>query len=200
MTAAVDEGPMRAAGGLTVTAYGLLDELADADIVIAPGWRGVDAPVPDMLIAALRRASARGARVASLCSGVFVLAAAGLLDGKRATTHWRYVAALAQRHPGILIEPDVLYIDNGQIMTAAGSAAGIDLCLHIVRRDFGVAAANSVARRLVAHPHRDGGQAQFIPQPFRAAMRAGGCPARWPGSRRIQSPISASPRWRGTPA
>ncbi len=101
----------------------------------------------------------------SLCSGVAVLAAAGLLDGRRATTHWRYVAAVAARHPAIRFDADVLYVDEGDVLTAAGSAAGIDLCLHVVRTDFGPEAANSVARRLVVPPHRDGGQAQFIAAP-----------------------------------
>ncbi len=164
-TAAVGERSMRAAGGLVVTADGGEELLADASLIVIPGWRGADAPVPEALQEALRQAVRRGARIATLCSGVFVPAAAGLLDGKRATTHWRYAEALGARHPLIAIDADVLYVDNGDILTAAGSAAGIDLCLHIVRKDYGVAAANSVARRLVVPPHRDGGQAQFIPQP-----------------------------------
>jgi AraC family transcriptional activator FtrA len=102
----------------------------------------------------------------SLCSGIAVLAAAGLLSGRRATTHWRYVGAIAARYPDIALDPDVLYIDEGEVLTAAGSAAGIDLCLHVVRRDFGAQAANSVARRLVVPPHREGGQAQFIERPI----------------------------------
>jgi AraC family transcriptional regulator, transcriptional activator FtrA len=164
-TAAAEDGPMRAAGGLTVIPDGDADLIEEADLVVIPGWRGVESPVPAALNAALRHAAARGARIATLCSGVFVLAASGLLDGKRATTHWRYAEALAARHPAIEVTPDVLYVDNGRMLTAAGSAAGIDLCLHIVRQDFGVEAANSVARRLVVPPHRDGGQAQFIPRP-----------------------------------
>lgn len=163
--ARIEPGPLRAAGGLIVAADGDLTLLAQASLIIVPGWRGVDAPVPEPLIEALRAAKARGARIASLCSGVFVLAAAGLLDRQRATTHWRYVEALAQRYPDLLVEPDVLYVDNGQVLTAAGSAAAIDLCLHLVRRDFGADAANRVARRLVVPPHRDGGQAQFIERP-----------------------------------
>ncbi len=164
-TASIGERSMRAAGGLAVTADGGEELLAEASLIVIPGWRGADAPVPEALQEALRQAVRRGARIATLCSGVFVPAAAGLLDGKRATTHWRYAEALGARHPLIAIDADVLYVDNGDILTAAGSAAGIDLCLHIVRKDFGVAAANSVARRLVVPPHRDGGQAQFIPQP-----------------------------------
>ncbi|MGL4635043.1 MAG: transcriptional regulator FtrA [Beijerinckiaceae bacterium] len=163
--ACVESGPLTAAGGLMVAGHGGLELLQQADLIIVPGWRAAHAEVPAPLQEALKRAHARDARVASLCLGVFVLAASGLLTGKRATTHWRYSKALAERYPTITVEPDVLYIDNGQTLTAAGSAAGIDLCLHIVRKDFGTEAANSVARRLVVPPHRDGGQAQVIPRP-----------------------------------
>jgi len=166
---AAEPGELRVTGGLTVRPRGGLAALRQASLIIVPGWRGAQAPVPAPLIAALQAAHRRGARIASLCSGVFVLAAAGLLEGRRATTHWRYAAALAAAWPGITIEQDVLYVDAGSILTAAGSAAGIDLCLHIVRRDFGAAAANRVARRLVVPPHRDGGQAQFIERPVAAA-------------------------------
>jgi AraC family transcriptional activator FtrA len=164
-TAAIEPGPLRAGGGLTVSASGGLEHLNEADLIVVPGWRGIDQPVPVSLIEALRAAHARGARLMSLCSGVAVLAATGLLDGRKATTHWRYADRIAQRHPEIHLDPDVLYVDEGQILTAAGSAAGIDLCLHVVRRDFGADAANSVARRLVVPPHREGGQAQFIVRP-----------------------------------
>ncbi|QEE45701.1 transcriptional regulator FtrA [Rhizobium sp. WL3] len=164
-TAAVEPGLLRAAGGLTVTATGGLALLEEADLIVVPGWRGIDEPVPNTLLQALRTAHGRGARLMSLCSGVAVLAATGLLDGRRATTHWRYADAIAARHPEIRLDPDVLYVDEGEILTAAGSAAGIDLCLHVVRRDFGAEAANSVARRLVVPPHREGGQAQFIVRP-----------------------------------
>ncbi|MGU3360939.1 transcriptional regulator FtrA [Methylobacterium sp. M6A4_1b] len=160
--AAVDPGPMRAEGGVRLLADGGLDLLDRAGTIVVPGWRGAEMPVPEPLAAALRGAAARGARILSICSGVFVLAAAGLLEGRRATTHWRHAAALAARHPGIRFTPDVLYVDEGAILTSAGSAAGIDLCLHLVRRDFGPSAANDVARRLVVPPHRDGGQAQVV--------------------------------------
>lgn len=164
-TAAIEPGPLRAAGGLTVTAAGGLELLEEADLIVVPGWRGIDEAVPAALVDALRAAHARGARLMSLCSGVAVLAATGLLDGRHATTHWRYADAIRSRHPLIRLDPDVLYVDEGEILTAAGSAAGIDLCLHVVRRDFGAEAANSVARRLVVPPHREGGQAQFIVRP-----------------------------------
>lgn len=163
--AALEPGPLRAAGGLRVEVDGGAALLARAGTVIVPGWRGVTDPVPEPLCRALRKAHARGARVLSLCSGVFVLAAAGLLAGRRATTHWRYLDALRRAHPDIALADDVLYVDEGSVLTAAGSAAGIDLCLHLVRRDFGPAAANSVARRLVVPPHREGGQAQYVPRP-----------------------------------
>ena len=163
--AAAEPGLLRAAGGITVGVNGGLDLLARAGTIIVPGWRDTDAPVPTRLCDALRAAHAAGARVLSLCSGAFVLAAAGLLDGRRATTHWRYFEALATRHPGLTLVPDVLYVDEGSVLTAAGSAAGLDLCLHLVRRDWGPHAANQVARRLVTPPHRDGGQAQYVDRP-----------------------------------
>ena len=162
--AGIESGELRAMGGIRLAVDGGLDLLAEASLIVIPGWRGINAPVPESLITALQAAHARGARLMSICSGVFVLAATGLLDGKRATTHWRYTEALQARYPKIEVIPDVLYLDNGNILTSAGSAAGIDLGLHLVRRDFGAAAANSVARRLVVQPHRDGGQAQFIEQ------------------------------------
>lgn len=160
--AGIDAGEMRAMGGVRILADGGPDLISEAGTVIVPGWRGVDCPVPPLLIDALRKASERGARVLSICSGVFVLAAAGLLKGKKATTHWRYGERLKERYPDITVVPDVLYIDEGNVLTSAGSAAGIDLCLHLVRRDFGTKAANMVARRLVVPPHRDGGQAQYV--------------------------------------
>lgn len=161
----IEPGPFNAAGGLVVNATSDRSVLRKADLIVVPGWRAIDAPVPNPLIADLVRAHARGARVMSLCSGITVLAACGFLDGRRATTHWRYVDSIADRFPRIRLEPDMLYVDEGDVLTAAGSAAGIDLCLHVVRKDFGPEAANCVARRLVVPPHRDGGQAQFIQRP-----------------------------------
>ncbi|MCK9818428.1 MAG: transcriptional regulator FtrA [Candidatus Pseudomonas colombiensis] len=162
---AVDSGPMRATGGIQVLADGGLDLLEQAQTIIIPGWRSRSEPLPPLLIEALQRAHQRGARLLSICSGVFALAASGLLDGLGATTHWRYTDELAERFPKIRVDPDVLYVDSGQLITSAGSAAGIDACLHLVARDFGTAVANSVARRLVMSPQRTGGQAQFIPTP-----------------------------------
>ena len=170
--AAVDQGPMRAMGGIQVLADGGLELLQEARTIIIPGWRDRHAAVPEELLTALRQAHARGARLLSICSGVFVLAATGLLDGRGATTHWRYTTELAERFPNILVDPDVLYVDSGQLITSAGSAAGIDACLHLVARDFGTQVANSVARRLVMSPQRTGGQAQFIPTPVSATPRS----------------------------
>lgn len=162
--AGVDPGELRATGGFRLVVDGGLELLSEAGTIIVPGWRGADVPVPAALCEQLVAAHQRGARILSICSGVFVLAAAGLLDTRQATTHWRYTDLLQQRYPAIKVTPDVLYIDNGDVLTSAGSAAGIDLCLHLVRRDYGSVAANRVARRLVVSPHRDGGQAQFIQQ------------------------------------
>ncbi|MFT2018701.1 helix-turn-helix domain-containing protein [Streptomyces sp. 796.1] len=142
-----------------------LDRLPFADTVIVPAWADVDVPPPDELIAAVRAAHAAGARVASLCTGAFVLAAAGLLDGLRATTHWAHTAELAARYPRVEVDADVLYVDNGSVLTSAGKAAALDLCLHLVRLDRGSAVANIAARRLVVPPLRAGGQAQFVTAP-----------------------------------
>jgi AraC family transcriptional regulator, transcriptional activator FtrA len=145
-----------------------LDRLPDADTVIVPGWADVDVPPPADLVDAVRAAHEGGARVVSLCTGAFVLAAAGLLDGRRATTHWAHTEALAARHPRVEVDPDVLYVDNGSVLTSAGKAAALDLCLHLVRLDHGSSIANTVARRLVVPPHRAGGQAQFVITPMPA--------------------------------
>lgn len=163
VTCAMTPEPVAAIGGVRITAAAGIEALAEAGTIVIPGWRGEPPPA---LIEALRAAQARGARLVSICSGAFLLAAAGLLDGRRATTHWRLAAELQARHPDLFVEPDVLYIDEGQILTSAGSAAGLDLCLHLVRRDHGPEIANQIARRLVTQPHRNGGQAQFIERPI----------------------------------
>ncbi|MGL4406075.1 MAG: transcriptional regulator FtrA [Notoacmeibacter sp.] len=163
---AVESKRCRALGGIVVEADGSLERLVDAQTVIIPGWRNKDERPPQKLLDALIAAHRRGARFLTICSGVFVLAAAGLLQGKRATTHWRHVPELKRDYPEISIDEDVLYVDQGNIITSAGSAAGIDACLHLVRRDFGSKIANQVARRLVMAPHRDGGQAQYVSAPI----------------------------------
>ncbi|NBM17844.1 helix-turn-helix domain-containing protein [Streptomyces sp. GC420] len=145
-----------------------LDRLPRAGTVIVPGLADIDGDPPADLVDAVRAAHEAGARVASLCTGAFVLAAAGLLDGLRATTHWAHTHALAARYPQVTVDPDVLYVDNGSVLTSAGKAAAMDLCLHLVRLDHGASVANTVARRLVVPPHRDGGQAQFVNTPVPA--------------------------------
>jgi AraC family transcriptional regulator, transcriptional activator FtrA len=164
-TAAVSKGLLRAHGGLQVLAESGLDALDEADTIIVPGWRGIDAPVPIEVLQTLQRAHARGTRLVSLCSGAFVLGATGLLNGRRATTHWRYAEAFKRAFPDITVDPSVLYVDEDPLFTAAGSSAGIDLLLHIIRIDHGPAKANMVAKRLVMAPHRQGGQAQFVDAP-----------------------------------
>ncbi len=151
--------------GANLSVTGGIERLSDAGTIMIPGWHDIDAAVPEVVLAALRAAHSRGARLLSICSGAFVLAATGLLDGKKATTHWRYAEALSRRHPSVRVDPTVLYVDEGQVLTSAGSAAGLDLCIHLVRRDFGADVANHVARRLVIAPHREGGQAQFLERP-----------------------------------
>jgi len=163
---AIEAGPIRAAGGIVISAPHDLSLLARADTIVIPGWRDPDEAPPPALLAQLCAAHARGARLCSICSGVFVLAAAGLLDGQRATTHWRYTERLRQRYPAIAVQPDDLYVDCGQLITSAGSAAGLDMLLHLVRRDYGARVGNLVAQRLVVAPHREGGQAQYLPRPM----------------------------------
>jgi len=140
-----------------------LEALADADTVVVPSCRDVAGPPQPGLVDAVRAAHRRGARVASLCTGAFVLAEAGLLDGRRATTHWAHTTVLHDRYPAVRVDANVLYIDEGDVLTSAGKAASLDLCLHLVRTDYGTAVANALARSLVVPPHRQGGQAQFIP-------------------------------------
>jgi AraC family transcriptional activator FtrA len=149
-----------------ITAPHGLDVVADdADTVVVPATPDVHGDPSPALVDAIRRAHERKARIMSVCSGAFVLAAAGLLDGKRATTHWMYADLLAERYPKVHVDPMVLYIDEGDVLTSAGTAAGIDLCLYVVRKDHGAAIANAVARRMVVPPHRDGGQQQFVDHP-----------------------------------
>jgi transcriptional regulator GlxA family with amidase domain len=162
---AVEPGPIRTVAGLTLeTPYGL-DDLVTADTVIVPA-AGEDSGRHDLLLAALRKADANGARIASICTGAFLLAEAGLLDGKRATTHWAHAEKMTERFPQIDVDPNVLYVQDGRIFTSAGTSAGIDLCLQLVRLDFGIEIANAVARRMVVPPHRDGGQAQYVEAPL----------------------------------
>jgi len=162
-----NKGHLQARGGIEVVSPRLgIRALRKADTILIPGWTGPDVDPPKELLGELRNAHRRGARLVSFCSGAFVVAATGLLDGKSATTHWRYADYLAKRFPSIRVKPDVLYVDEDSILTAAGSAAAIDLSLHVVRKDFGTKIANNIARRLVIQPHREGGQVQFIQAPI----------------------------------
>lgn len=165
---ALDPAPLRTSIGFTVGATQSLRGLARADIVIVPSWRDPDERPPAPLLGALQRAHARGARIVGLCLGAFVLAEAGLLDGRTATTHWAWADRFAQRYPAVRLDRDVLYVDDGTVLTSAGTAAGLDCCLHLLRQSHGAEIANRVARRLVIAPHRQGGQAQYIEQPLPA--------------------------------
>ncbi len=161
----IEDGPLRAHGGFTLTPDHGIELIDRADIIVVPGWKGSDEPVPEDLCDRLRTAHGRGTRLVSICSGAFVLAATGLLDGGTATTHWRYAEALRERYPAVGVDHASLYRSHGRVFTSAGSAAGLDLLIEIVRQDFGPEAANSVARRLVMPAHRTGGQAQFLERP-----------------------------------
>lgn len=155
-------------GGMRISATGSLKDLRRARIIVIPAWRGNDERPPQRLLSELRRAAQRGAILVSICDGAFVLAHAGLLDGLRATTHWADIPDLKAQFPKIRTEDDMLYVDEGNILTSAGGASGIDACLHLVRRDFGTRIANAVARRMVIPPHRDGGQRQYVATPIPA--------------------------------
>ncbi|MEV4331843.1 helix-turn-helix domain-containing protein [Streptomyces sp. NPDC049597] len=145
-----------------------LERIAEADLVTVPAWPELDRAAPPPLLEALRSAVARGARVLSVCTGAFLLAEAGLLDGRRAATHWQFTDRLAELYPKVQVDRDVLYVEDGPVLTSAGAAAGIDACLHLVRREYGAATANALARRMVVPAHRSGGQAQFVEMPVPA--------------------------------
>jgi transcriptional regulator GlxA family with amidase domain len=166
---AAQPGLVRTDVGMQVLVEAGLDRLSSADLAVVVCWDDIDTVPPEPVLAALRAVTERGGRVLSQCTGAFVLAAAGLLDGRRATTHWKYADELARRYPQVTVDPHVLYVDEGQVITGAGTAAGIDACLHVVRLEHGAAVANAIARRMVVAPHRDGGQAQFVPVPVGAA-------------------------------
>lgn len=161
-TCSVDGAELRTTSGFGISPQAGLGALRRADTVVVPGYAGILAPPPEPALAALRAAGRRGARVLSVCTGAFALAHAGLLDGRRATTHWAWAGELAARFPAVEVDPEALFVDEGAAMTSAGLSAGIDLSLHVIRKDFGVAAGERVARHMVAAPHREGGQAQFF--------------------------------------
>jgi transcriptional regulator GlxA family with amidase domain len=159
-------GPtVRTTVGFSITPDVGLRGLARADTIVVPGFEPHDRPLDPSVLSSLRRAHARGARMISICVGAFALARAGILDGRPATTHWQFAAELANRYPAVDVRPDVLYVDDDDVLTSAGVSSGLDLCLHVVRKDLGVDAARRVAQALVAAPHRDGNQAQFVPRP-----------------------------------
>ena len=158
-------GVVRTDTGIPLTVEHGLERLAASDIVTITAWEVLDRVPSPQLLDAVRLAHQRGATVVSQCTGAFVLAATGLLDGLRVTTHWKYAGELAARFPAVRVDPAVLYVDNGRLVTGAGTAAGVDTLLHLVRREWGAAAANALAREMVVPPHRDGGQAQFIDAP-----------------------------------
>ncbi len=160
----VTAGTVPSHGGFGYAVPRGLDALADADTIVVPGYAPAGRQIPAQVREALQGAASRGTRIASICYGAFALAEAGLLDGLRATTHWDAAVELAQRYPQITVEPNVLFVDEGSVLTSAGAAAGLDLCLHIVRRDLGVSAASEIARGLVTAPYRTGGQAQYLPK------------------------------------
>src|SRR5580693_7209675 len=181
-----EPAPLRAHIDFTIQPSHGLDRLAEADLIALPAvgdarlglgappspGRSLSPAFPEDLLEALRQAVDRGARVLSICSGAFILGEAGLLDGRRCTTHWRHAAELARRYPRAKVDPDVLYVDDDPVITSAGTAAGIDACLYLVRKEQGSRVANGIARRMVVPPHRDGGQAQYVQQPVAVRLLA----------------------------
>lgn len=167
---AMEPGELRTTGGFSVLAEHDLSALA-ADIVIVPSWRDPAERPPDGVLEAVRTACRNGSTILGLCLGAFVVAEAGLLDGRRATTHWAFADEFRRRFPAVVLEPEVLYVEDGPVLTSAGTAAGLDCCLHLLRRLYGTEIANGVARRLVVPPHRQGGQAQFIVRPLPETSR-----------------------------
>ncbi|WP_244199892.1 GlxA family transcriptional regulator [Amycolatopsis thailandensis] len=165
---ALDAGSLPTSAGYAIDVPAGLDALAEADIVVVPWWSDPESPTPSPVSAALRTAHERGALVVGLCLGVFALADAGILDGRAATTHWKWVETFRRRFPSVELRPEELYVDEGDVVTGAGATAGIDTCLHLLARTAGQVVANRVARRIVAAPHRPGGQAQFIELPVPA--------------------------------
>ncbi|ABW12279.1 transcriptional regulator, AraC family [Parafrankia sp. EAN1pec] len=165
LTCTAEPGRVASTSGLDVFVSHGLDALDDAQTIIVSGT-GAREHADQRVLAALRRSASRGARIASICTGAFVLAQAGLLDGRHATTHWQYATELAERFPGVTLQPDVLFVEDGGVVTSAGLAAGIDLCLHLIRTDYGASVANTVARLAIVAPVRPGGQAQFITSPM----------------------------------
>lgn len=163
--ASLEDGAFGAQGGVRMVVDGGLELLEDAGTIVIPGWRNVYESPPEKLIAALQKAYQKGTRLVAICAGSFILAETGLLNGKRATAHWNSTEILAQRFPEVQVEHSMIYVDEDSIVTSAGGAAGVDLCLHLIRRDYGIEVANRCARRMITPPLREGSQAQLIQQP-----------------------------------
>jgi transcriptional regulator GlxA family with amidase domain len=190
-TCSLGAAPVRTTTGFAIAPQAGLEALAGAETIVVPGYAGVFDPPPAAVTEALAAAARRGARAISVCTGAFALAHAGLLDGRRAATHWGWAEALAARFPAVEVDPAALYVDEGEVMTSAGVSAGIDLSLHVIRKDFGAAVGARVARRMVAPPHREGGQAQFIERP--AAEGAGSLePTRRWAVERLAEPLDVA--------
>lgn len=184
----LDGAEVRTTSGFGITPADDIGALQRADTIVVPGYVAILAPPPEPALDALRAASARGARLLSVCTGAFALAYAGLLDDRRATTHWGFAEEMATRFPAVTVDPNALYIDEGTVMTSGGISAGIDLCLHVVRKDFGAAAGERVARHMVAAPHREGGQAQFFKPELCSAGGSLEPTRRWIGER-LEQPL-----------
>jgi transcriptional regulator GlxA family with amidase domain len=190
-TCSVGGAEVRTTSGFGISPRSGLGALRRADTVVVPAYAGILEPPPEEALAALRAAAGRGARMLSVCTGAFVLAHAGLLDGRRAATHWAWADELARRFPAIAVDADALYVDEGEVMTSAGLSAGIDLGLHAIRKDFGAAAGDRVARHMVAAPQREGGQAQFAKRPAAAASGSLEATRRW-AVERLRDPLDVA--------
>jgi transcriptional regulator GlxA family with amidase domain len=190
-TCSPDGGPVRTTSGFSVTPGAGLGALRQAQTVVVPGYAAIFDPPPAEALAALRAAAARGVRLVSICTGAFGLAHAGALDGRRATTHWAWAGELAKRFPAVEVDPDALFVDEEEVMTSAGLSAGIDLSLHLIRRDFGAEAGERVARHMVAPPHRDGGQAQFFKPELPAPAGSLEPTRRW-AAERLDEPLDVA--------
>ncbi len=191
LTCSLDGGELSSTTGFGVVPEGDLGLLGRADTVVVPAYFDVFSAPPPLAIEALRGAAERGARVISVCTGAFALAHAGLLDGRRATTHWGFADEMATRFPAVEVDAAALYVDEGAVMTSAGLSAGIDLCLHVIRADCGAAVGERVARHMVAAPHREGGQAQFIERPAVATAGSLEQTRRW-AAERLHEPLDVA--------
>ncbi|MGE7438463.1 GlxA family transcriptional regulator [Kitasatospora sp. NPDC001175] len=189
MTVCALDAKVTTSAGFALIAGGELEQVRVADTVIVPGFEPI-LQLPNAVLDALAEARDRGRRVVSICTGAFALAAAGVLDGLHATTHWKHIEELERDFPAITVDRDVLYVDEGDVLTSAGVCCGIDLCLHIVRRDLGAVVANQIARGLVAAPHRDGGQAQYVPAPVAVTGEASLSTTRGWALQRLEEPLT----------